>query len=106
MEVLGKEEVDGAPAWKLAITHDDKITTMYLDEKTALERKVSASVNQGGTQLLVESVISDYQPVDGVMVPRKVQTLVGGQTQATVTIEKVEFNVPIEDAEFKMPAAQ
>jgi outer membrane lipoprotein-sorting protein len=106
MEVLGKEAIDGSPAWKLAITHGDKITTVYLDEKTALERKVSASVNQGGTQLLVESLISDYQPVDGIMVPRKVQTLVGGQTQATVSIEKIEFNVPIEDTEFKMPAAQ
>ena len=106
MEVLGKEEIEGAPAWKLAITHGDKTTTVYLDEKTALERKVSASVNQSGTQLLVESLISDYQPVDGIMVPRKVQTLVGGQTQATVSIDKVEFNVPIEDTEFKMPSAQ
>jgi outer membrane lipoprotein-sorting protein len=39
-------------------------------------------------------------------VPRKVQTLVGGKTQATVTIDSVEFNVPIDDAQFKMPAAQ
>ena len=106
MELLGKEDIEGVSAWKLAITHEDKTTTVYLDEKTGLERKVSASVNQGGTQLLVESVISDYQPVDGIMVPRKVQTLVGGQTQATVTIENVEFNVPIEDAQFKMPAGQ
>jgi len=106
MEVLGKEEVDGASAWKLAITHENKTTTVYLDEKTSLERKVSASVNQGGTQLLVESVISDYQPVDGIMVPRKVQTLVGGQTQATVTIENVEFNLPLEDSQFKMPTGQ
>ena len=106
MELLGKEDIEGVSAWKLAITHEDKTTTVYLDEKTGLERKVSASVNQGGTQLLVESVISDYQPVDGIMVPRKVQTLVGGQTQATVTIENVEFNVPLEDAQFKMPAGQ
>jgi outer membrane lipoprotein-sorting protein len=106
MDVLGKEEIDGAPAWKLAITHGDKVTTMYLDEKTGLERKVSSTVNEGGTQLLLESIISDYQPVDGIMVPRKVQTLIGGQTQATVTIDKVEFNVPIEDTEFKMPSAQ
>jgi outer membrane lipoprotein-sorting protein len=106
MEVLGKEDVEGVSSWKLAITHEDKTTTVYLDEKTGLERKVSASVNQGGTQLLVESLISDYQPVDGIMVPRKVQTLVGGKTQATVTIDSVEFNVPIDDAQFKMPAAQ
>jgi outer membrane lipoprotein-sorting protein len=106
MEVLGKEDVDGTSTWKLAITHDNKTTTVYLDEKTGLERKVAASVNQNGTQVLVESVISDYQPVDGIMVPRKVQTLVGGQTQATVSIDNVEFNVPIEDAQFKMPAGQ
>jgi len=106
MEVLGKEEVEGASTWKLAITHENKTTTVYLDEKTALERKVSASVNQGDTQLLVESVISDYQPVDGVMVPRRVQTLVGGQTQATVTIVNVEFNLPLEDSQFKMPTGQ
>ena len=36
MEVLGKEAIEGSPAWKLAITHGDKITTVYLDEKTAL----------------------------------------------------------------------
>ena len=105
MEVLGKEEVDGTTAWKIAITHDAKTTTMYLDEKTALERKVSASVSQGGTELLFESLISDYRAVDGIMVPRRVQTRVGGQTQATVTIESVEFNVPIDDLQFKMPGS-
>jgi len=106
IEVVGKEEVDGATAWKVAITHEDKTTVMYLDEKTALERKVSAPVNQGGTELLFESIISDYQAVDGIMVPRQVQTRVGGQTQATVNIDSVEFNVPIDDAEFKMPTSK
>jgi outer membrane lipoprotein-sorting protein len=105
IEVLGKEEVDGTTAWKLAITHDDKTTTMYLDDKTALERRVAASVSQGSTQLLFESLIFDYQAVDGIMVPRRVQTRVGGQTQATVNIESVEFNVPIDDSEFKMPGS-
>ena len=105
MEVVGKEQVEGAGAWKLAITHDDKVTHVFLDENTGLERKISATITNGGTQMLVESVISDYQPTDGLMVPRKVQTLVGGQAQATVTIQNVEFNVPIDDEKFEMPAA-
>ena len=104
MEVSGKEDVEGVPTWKVVITRDDKVTTMYLDEKTGLERKVSATNNQGGTQMVIESIISDYQPVDGIMVPRKVQTLVNGETQALVQISKVEFNVPVDDARFKMPA--
>jgi len=103
MEVQGKDQIEGASTWKVAITHEGKVTTVYLDEQTALERKLSASVNQGGAALNVESIISDYRPVEGIMVPHKVQTLVGGRQQATVTIEKVEFNTPLDDAQFKMP---
>jgi outer membrane lipoprotein-sorting protein len=105
MEVLGKEQVEGASTWKIAISREGRTTTVYLDETTALERKISASISQGGSQMVVESLISDYQPIDGIMVPRQVQTVIGGQTQATVTIDDVEFNVPIDDAQFKMPAA-
>lgn len=103
MEVVGKETVDGAPAWNLAITRDGRVTNVYLDEKTGLERKIVATINEGGMQMQLESVISDYEPVEGIMVPRKVRTVVGGQTQAEVAIEEVAFNVPIEDERFKMP---
>lgn len=54
--------------------------------------------------MLIESVISDYQPADGILVPRRVETRVGGQVQATVRIEDVEFNIPIEDSRFQMPS--
>jgi hypothetical protein len=65
-----------------------------------------ATISENGMQLQIESLISDYKPVEGIMVPHKVQTMVGGQTQATVTIESVAFNIPLEDARFAMPAAQ
>jgi outer membrane lipoprotein-sorting protein len=104
MEVASKEDVDGAPAWKIVITHEDRETSVYLDEKTGLERKISSSVSQNGMNLVIESVISDYQPIDGIQVPRQVRTLVGGQAQATVQIDSVEFDPPIDDAKFKMPS--
>ena len=106
MEVAGKETVDGTSAWKLVITHEGRQTSVYLDEKTGLERKVSSTITDNGTQMLIESVISDYQVTDGIQVPRQVRTLVGGQAQATVTIQSVEFNTPIDDAKFKIPAKQ
>jgi outer membrane lipoprotein-sorting protein len=37
------------------------------------------------------------------MVPRKISTVVGGQQQATVVIDAVEFDVPVDDDQFKMP---
>jgi outer membrane lipoprotein-sorting protein len=103
IEVLGKDIVDGTPTWKLAIRRDSRVTNVYLDQQTALERKVSATITGEAGDVLIESVISDYQPIDGAMVPRKVETRVGGQLQATVRIESVEFNVPIDDSRFKMP---
>ncbi len=103
IDVGAKEDIDGAPAWKLSITHEGRVTAIYLDAQTGLERKVSTSVTDGGQTVLIESVISDFQPTDGIMVPRKISTVVGGQQQATVNIDSVEFDVPVDDAQFKMP---
>jgi outer membrane lipoprotein-sorting protein len=106
MEVVGPEMVESDNTWKLSITHDGRVTNVFLDQKTSLERKVSSNVTDGGMQLLIESFISDYQPTsDGIMVPRQVRTLIGGQQQASVSITKVEFNVPVDDAVFKMPGS-
>ena len=105
LEVAGKEDVDGASAWKVVVTHEGRQTTIYLDEKTGLERKISSTVAAGGQQLIIESLISDFQPTDGILVPRTIRTFVGGQVQATVTIDSVEFNLPLDDAKFTMPGS-
>jgi outer membrane lipoprotein-sorting protein len=105
IEVAGKEVVDGVPVWKLSLKRENRIVNVFLDEKTGLERKVSATITGDAGDVQIESLISDYQPINGLMVPRKVETRVGGQLQATVTIESVEVNVPIEDSQFRMPAA-
>jgi outer membrane lipoprotein-sorting protein len=104
MEVLGKEDVDGTSTWKLAITHEGRQTTIYLDADTGLERKVSTSVSDGGVETVIESIISNYQPADGIMVPRSVTTRIGGQQQASVAIDSVEFNMPVDDSIFRMQA--
>jgi outer membrane lipoprotein-sorting protein len=106
MEVVGGESVEGENTWKLAITHDSRVTTVFIDQNTGLERKVSSNVTDGGMQLLIESFISDYQPTpEGIMVPRQVRTMIGGQQQTAVKISKIEFNVPIDEAMFKMPSS-
>jgi outer membrane lipoprotein-sorting protein len=105
IEVVGPEIVEGTPTWKLAIKGADRVTHIFLDQKTGLERKVSATIPGDAGDVLVESVISDYEPVNGLLVPRKVETRVGGQLEATVRIETVEFNVPIDDSRFQMRSA-
>lgn len=103
IEIVGEEIVEGTPTWQLAIKRENRVTNVFLDKTTGLERKVSATIAGDAGDVLIESLISDYQPVDGAMVPRKVETRVGGQLQATIRIDSVEFNVPIDDSRFKMP---
>jgi len=103
IDVVGPEIVEGVPTWKLAIHSGDRVMHVFLDQKTGLERKVSATIAGEAGDVLVESVFSDYATVDGAMMPRRVETRVGGELQATVRLETVEFNAPLEDAEFRMP---
>jgi outer membrane lipoprotein-sorting protein len=104
IEVVGRETVEGSPTWKLAVHSEDRIVHVFLDEQSGLERKVSATIPGEAGDVLIESVFSDYATIDGTMLPRHVETRVGGELQATVRLESVEFNVPLDDAEFRMPA--
>jgi outer membrane lipoprotein-sorting protein len=104
MEVVGREAVEGQDTWKLAITRENRVTHLFLDADTGLERKITATLANEGMQLVVESYISDYQSQQGIQVPRKIRTIVGGQPQAEVTITSVEFDAPIADEQFRMPA--
>jgi hypothetical protein len=52
----------------------------------------------------VDTVMQDYQQTpEGILVPRSMRTLVGGQQQGLLKVLTVEYNVPIEDAAFQMP---
>ncbi len=60
-------------------------------------------MDQNGLTMEIETLITDYQPTDGVMVARSIRSLMGGQQVAAVKFATVEFNVPVDDSEFVMP---
>lgn len=104
LEVVGPADVAGARTWKLKLTRQDgKAMYIYLDADTGLEKQWSATMEQGGMTMEIDTIMSDHQPVDGIQVARTMRTLVGGQAMGALTVSSVEFNVPIEDAVFSMP---
>lgn len=104
LEVVGPADVAGARTWKLKLTRQDgKAMHIYLDADTGLEKQWSATMEQGGMTMEIDTIMSDHQPVDGIQVARTMRTLVGGQAMGALTVSSVEFNVPIEDAVFSMP---
>jgi outer membrane lipoprotein-sorting protein len=104
LEVVGPATVDGAKAWNLKLTRKDgKSMNLLLDAETGLERQWTATMDQGGMTMEVQTIITDHQVTDGLQVARSMRTMMGGQQVATMSITSVEFNVPVEDAVFVMP---
>ncbi|MCP2604678.1 hypothetical protein NLC29_00785 [Candidatus Aminicenantes bacterium AH-873-B07] len=107
IEYLGKEDLEGTEVYKLKVTlKTGKIIYIYLDTEYCIELKQSSTIDYQGTEYLVETIFGDYKEVDGIMIPHSIESRINGQTQAQITIEKVEFNIEIEDSIFKMPTEE
>ncbi len=107
VEYLGHDVVDGDDALRLKVTlKDGDIVYYFLDPDTYLEiRKEVQEFIRGSVR---ESVIElgSYKPVNGVMYPYSVsQGSKANPGAQTTTIEKIEVNMPIEKADFAVPAS-
>ncbi len=108
VEYLGHNIVDGDDALRLKVTlKNGDIVYYYLDPDTYLEiRKETQEFIRGSVR---ENVIDlgSYKPVNGVMYPFSIAS--GPENDPTswqtVTMEKIEANVPLEPSEFGVPAS-
>jgi len=107
VELVGKESVEGADAYKLKVTKKNgKIEYHYLDAETYLLVKSEGKANVRGTEMEVETTFSDYKDVDGMMQPFSMeQGPKGGPQKQKMTFTKIEMNVPMDDSRFAFPGA-
>ncbi len=113
VELLGKETIDGAEAFKIKlvkepITVDGKeeedISFYFFDTENfvpiAMQSEIKTGQGKGMTQ---EVTMSDYQEVEGLYFPFSMTQGVKGQPGAPITMETVELNPTVDDAEFSFP---
>lgn len=105
VELAGKEKIEGSDAYKLKVTlKNGDIRYIYLDADQYLEIKVEGKTTVRGTEIENTTSIGDYKEVGGLMFPHAMESAQKGSTQSQkITIQKIELNVPIDDARFKMP---
>jgi hypothetical protein len=107
VEYLGHDIVDGDDALRLKVTlKNGDIIYYFLDPDTYLEiRKEVQEFIRGSVHESV-SEMGSYKPVAGVMFPFSMSQ--GSKTnpaENTITIEKIDVNVPIEQVDFALPAS-
>lgn len=107
VELLENESVEGAECFKLKVTKKNgKVETHWIDTETYLMLKSEAKRKVRGTEVEAESYFGDYKDVDGMLMAHTMEQGAKGTPQRQkMMFEKIEMNVAIDEARFKMPAA-
>lgn len=108
IELIGKEEVDGKPAYHLKLIPKEGSDIHYfMDAQTYLVFKtiIIQFSPLTGSDDEFEILTSDYREVEGVKVPHLFETRNGGTTFNRLDLEKIEFNVEVDPQIFSRPEA-
>jgi hypothetical protein len=110
IELIGKEDVKGSPAYKLRVTNKptDPVYMHFIDAKTFLPVKSAFKMSVMGNEVQVESYTGDYRKIEGVMLLTSMETHTESQGTSSNSQAKYEYeiNVPLDDSLFKMPSGQ
>ena len=106
VELVGKEEYEGSDVYKLKVTlANGTVKYYFMDTDYFVPIKIETKQINRGTEVEFETVLGDYKEVGGVYYPFSVESGVkGSPNKASVTLEKIEINVAMDDKNFALPA--
>ena len=107
VEFVGMEPVEGTDAFKLKVTlAGGDVRYYFMDTDYYVPIKIETKRMVRGAEREYETSLGDYKEVNGWYMPFSVESNVkGSPNRGKVTYEKIEANLPIDDARFHMPAA-
>jgi outer membrane lipoprotein-sorting protein len=106
LELVGKEKFNDQDVWRMKLTTKNGDVRFYLfDANSYLLLKWEGKRKYEGQELPVESYFSDYRDVSGLKFAFAIDS---GSSPTDISqkirIEKIELNVPLNEAEFAKPA--
>ncbi len=104
VEYLGKEDFEGDEVYKIMYTKKSgNIVYYFIDTQTNLILKTTAKIKNGEREFEAETNYSNYETVDGIILAKTTEFMNNGKLGGQVNIEKVEFNVTVDESILKMP---
>jgi outer membrane lipoprotein-sorting protein len=107
LELLGKEEVEGKPAYKLHLTpKTGPAFNLWVDATTFLESKIDGEPRKlDGRLHKVAIYYRDYRTVDGLTLAHTLETAVEGVAPShKITLQSVKINPALPDILFALRA--
>jgi outer membrane lipoprotein-sorting protein len=105
VELLGTEEVDGTPAYKLKVTKaNGDVVNLYLDQEYFIEFKADTTREVQGNEIEVSTIFGDYKEVGGLLFAHSMEMSFAGTPDGQViTIDTIELDIELDDDRFSMP---
>jgi hypothetical protein len=110
VKLLGTEEIDGVKCYKIQLVknknndQEDVTEIHYFDSENYVPiLRVTYARTGPAKGQEIKTFLSDYQDVNGLMIPFFVDSQMNGQTFQKMTLTKVILNEPIDDAAFAFP---
>jgi len=107
LEFTGTEEAEGTEVYKLKLTKKNgDVSNYFIDTETYIVLKTTAKRLIQGVEVESETILGNYQMLDGMAFPFSISTGMNGQVGAEIVITEVVFEVEIGDDFFAKPTPQ
>jgi outer membrane lipoprotein-sorting protein len=107
-KLLGEEQVDGAPTWKIESRPRAGKASQYTSSVIWVRKDnyTPAKIESFTKDKLIRQLhYSDIQNVQGVWTARKLEVFdVGRNSRTTLTLDKLQYNMPLKDESFTLQA--
>ena len=105
LEAVAGKEVEGTPTYGIRVTDDEDYDRTYYFETENMVPILIEAVSKSGPMkgITVETYMSDYQEVEGLIVPLFMEQKVNGQSMMKMTFTDVTLNPELEEGFFSMP---
>jgi hypothetical protein len=107
-ELVGHDSVEGTDCYKIKLTlKNGDVRYYFLDADSFLEIKMENQSTIRGTVQYTENYYGDYEQVNGLYYPFAFENGEKGSAVRTkFTVDKIEINIPLDDALFTMPVTK
>jgi outer membrane lipoprotein-sorting protein len=107
-ELVGHDPVEGTDCYKIKLSmKNGDVRYYYLDADSFLELKLEIQTTIRGALQESELYYGDYEQVNGIYYPFALeQAQKGSSSRSQISVEKIEQNVNLDDAQFTMPATK
>ncbi len=104
VELIGKEEMEGTPTYKVKLTRKDGDKTIYyFDVESYVILKTETTRTIQGVDQTFEQFPGNYKMVEGMAMPYNISSSYQGQTYMEIVIDTVEIDQEIPDSLFVRP---